>query len=129
MFGKLSLSDEITEFQLWQEIGRLVRELSYRRVNIFRSIIFFSPETAAELHLADHKAWEKYIEQHIRILAQKTASVHSCNGLRHITTSRALSHCSILLYICTLVMSFCSIVIPLFILWRMCEISGIRSWL
>ena len=90
MFGKLSLSDEITEFQLWQAIGRLVRELSYRRVNIFRSIIFFSPETAAELHLADHKAWEKYIEQHIRILAQKTASVHSCNGLQHITTSRAI---------------------------------------
>ena len=75
LFGKLSPSDEVTEFQSWQEVGRLVRELSYRRVNIFRGIISFLPETAVELHLSDHKAWEEYIEQHIWILAQK-------NGIR-----------------------------------------------
>ena len=85
LFGKLSPSDEVTEFQSWQEVGRLVRELSYRRVNIFRGIISFSPETAAELHLSDHKAWEEYIEQHIRILAQK-------NGIRPQDLQWAAAH-------------------------------------
>lgn len=75
LFGKLSPAEEVTEFQTWQEVGRLVRELSYRRVNIFRGIISFSPQTAAELNLSGHKAWEEYIEQHIHTLAQK-------NGIR-----------------------------------------------
>ena len=71
LFGKLTPSCEITEFQTWQEVGRLVRELSYKQVNIFRGIISFSPETAAELNLADHKSWEHYIEQHIATLTHK----------------------------------------------------------
>ena len=70
LFGKLS-PGELTEFETWQEAARVVRELSYRRVNIFRSIISFAPETAAELGLNDHKAWEQYIERHIMTLAQK----------------------------------------------------------
>ncbi len=85
LFGKLSPSDEVTEFQSWQEVGRLVRELSYRRVNIFRGIISFLPETAVELHLSDHKAWEEYIKQHIRILAQK-------NGIRPQDLQWAAAH-------------------------------------
>lgn len=85
LFGKLSPSDEVTEFQSWQKVGRLVRELSYRRVNIFRGIISFLPETAAELHLSDHKAWEEYIEQHLRILAQK-------NGIRPQDLQWAAAH-------------------------------------
>lgn len=49
-----------------------MRELSYRRVNMYRGIISFSPETAAELGLTDHKAWEDYIERHILTLANST---------------------------------------------------------
>lgn len=71
LFGKLNPSGELTEFETWQEVGRVVRELSYRRVNIFRGIISFSPETALELGLTDHKAWQEYIEQHIKTLAEK----------------------------------------------------------
>ena len=71
LFGKLNPSGEITEFEAWQEVGRIVRELSYKRVNIFRGIISFSSETALELHLCDHKAWQEYIEQHIKTLAEK----------------------------------------------------------
>jgi len=74
LFGKLA-PGELTEFESWQEAARLVRELSYRRVNMFRSIISFSPETAAELGLADHKAWEDYIDRHILTLAKR-------NGIR-----------------------------------------------
>ena len=85
LFGKLSPAEEVTEFQTWQEVGRLVRELSYRRVNIFRGIISFSPETAAELGLTDHKAWEEYIEQHIQTLAQK-------NGIRPQDLQWAAAH-------------------------------------
>lgn len=71
LFGKLTPSGDVTEFETWQEVGRLVRELSYRRVNIFRGIISFSPETAAELSLSDHTAWQDYMEQHIKTLAEK----------------------------------------------------------
>lgn len=70
LFGKLS-PGELVEFETWQEVAREVRELSYKKVNIFRSIISFAPETAAELGLNDHKAWEQYIERHIQTLAQK----------------------------------------------------------
>ena len=71
LFGKLSCSDEITEFETWQEVGRLVRELSYRKVTMYRSIISFSPETASELSLNAHKAWEDYVEQHILTLSRR----------------------------------------------------------
>ena len=70
LFGKLS-PGEMVEFETWQEVAREVRELSYKKVNIFRSIISFAPETAAELRLNDHKAWEQYIERHIQTVAQK----------------------------------------------------------
>lgn len=70
LFGKLS-PGSITEFETWQEIAREVRELSYRKVNIYRSIISFAPETATELALTNHKAWEDYINQHMITLAQK----------------------------------------------------------
>ena len=48
LFGKLE-PGAVKEFDTWQEAARLVRELSYRRVNMYRGIISFSPETAAEL--------------------------------------------------------------------------------
>lgn len=70
LFGKLS-PGELVEFETWQQVAREVRELSYKKVNIFRSIISFAPETAAELGLKDHKAWEQYIERHIHTLAQR----------------------------------------------------------
>lgn len=54
LFGKLE-PGEVREFSTWQEAARLVRELSYRRVNMYRGIISFSPETAAELGLTNHK--------------------------------------------------------------------------
>lgn len=70
LFGKLS-PGELVEFETWQEVAREVRELSYKKINMFRSVISFAPETAAELGLKDHKAWEQYIELHIQTLAQK----------------------------------------------------------
>lgn len=74
LFGMLA-PGEIQEFDTWQEAARLVRELSYRRINMYRGIISFAPETAAELGLTDHKAWEDYIQQHITTLAKH-------NGIR-----------------------------------------------
>ena len=85
LFGKLTPSGDVTEFETWQEVGRLVRELSYRRVNIFRGIISFSPETAAELGLSDHTAWQDYMEQHIKTLAEK-------NGIRPQDLQWAAAH-------------------------------------
>ena len=74
LFGKLA-PGEVCEFETWQEAARLVRELSYRRVHMYRSIISFTPETAAELGLADHGAWQEYIDRHILTLAKR-------NGIR-----------------------------------------------
>ena len=69
LFGKLE-PGAVKEFDTWQEAARLVRELSYRRVNMYRGIISFSPETAAELGLSNHKTWEDYIDRHILTLAK-----------------------------------------------------------
>jgi hypothetical protein len=84
LFGNLS-PGKLTEFETWQEVAREVRELSYRKVNMFRGIISFSPETATELGLCDHKAWEEYIEKHILTLAQK-------NGIRTENLSWVAAH-------------------------------------
>ncbi len=70
LFGKLQPGN-LTEFKTWQEVAKEVRELSYKKVNIFRSVISFTPETVAELGLKDHNAWENYIEKHIHIIASK----------------------------------------------------------
>lgn len=69
LFGKLE-PGEVREFATWQEAARLARELSYRHVNLYRGIISFTPETAAELDLTDHRAWEDYMERHILTLAR-----------------------------------------------------------
>lgn len=84
LFGKLS-PGKLTEFETWQEAAREIRELSYRRVNIFRGIISFSPETADELKLNGHTVWEEYIERHIMTLAQK-------NGIRAENLSWVAAH-------------------------------------
>ena len=84
LFGKLA-PGELVEFESWQEVAREIRELSYKKVNIFRSIISFTPQTAAELGLKDHQAWEEYIEKHIGILAQK-------NGICQKNLSWACAH-------------------------------------
>lgn len=84
LFGKLT-PGELVEFESWQEVAREIRELSYKKVNIFRSIISFTPQTAAELGLKDHQAWEEYIEKYIGILAQK-------NGISQKNLSWACAH-------------------------------------
>ncbi len=84
LFGKLQPGN-LTEFKTWQEVAKEVRELSYKKVNIFRSVISFNPETAAELGLKDHRAWENYIEKHIHILASK-------NGISRRNLSWACAH-------------------------------------
>ena len=84
LFGKLS-PGSLTEFETWQKAAREVRELSYRKVNIFRGIISFAPETADELKLNGHKAWKEYIERHIMTLAQK-------NGIRAENLSWVAAH-------------------------------------
>lgn len=84
LFGKLS-PGKLTEFETWQEAAREIRELSYRRVNMFRGIISFSPETAAEMKLNGHTVWEEYIERHIMTLAQK-------NGIRAENLSWVAAH-------------------------------------
>ena len=42
LFGKLE-PGEVREFATWQEAARLVRELSYRRVNMYRGYYLFFP--------------------------------------------------------------------------------------
>jgi len=70
LFGKLQAGD-LQEFDTWQEVAREVRSLSDKKVNMYRGVISFSRETAKELNLLDHKAWEDYIENHIYIMAKE----------------------------------------------------------
>jgi hypothetical protein len=84
LFGKLVPGD-LVEFESWQEVAKEVRELSYKKVNIFRSVISFTPQTAEELGLNDHNSWEEYIEKHIGVLAQK-------NGISQKNLAWACAH-------------------------------------
>lgn len=70
LFGKLT-PGPITEFEDWREAARLVYANSKKHITMYRSIISFDEETAAELNLTDQKAWQRYIENHIMTIAEK----------------------------------------------------------
>lgn len=70
LFGKLS-PDPVTEFEDWRDVARLVYANSKKHITMYRSVISFDEETAAELNLTDQKAWQRYIENHIMTIAEK----------------------------------------------------------
>jgi len=70
LFGKLTPGG-IQEFEDWKEIARLVYANSKNHITMYRSIISFSEETAAELMLKGQKDWQRYIENHIMTIAEK----------------------------------------------------------
>ena len=70
LFGKLS-PGPITEFEDWRDVARLVFTNSKKHITMYRSVISFDEETAAELNLTDQKAWQRYIESHIMTVAEK----------------------------------------------------------
>ena len=70
LFGKLT-PGPITEFEDWRDVARLVYANFKKHITMYRSIISFDEETAAELNLTDQKAWQRYIENHIMTIAEK----------------------------------------------------------
>lgn len=70
MFGKLS-PGPVTEFEDWRDVARLVYANSKKHITMYRSVISFDEETAAELNLTDQKAWQRYIENHMMTIAEK----------------------------------------------------------
>ena len=70
LFGKLT-PGPITEFQDWRDVARLVYANSKKHITMYRSVVSFDEETAAELNLTDQKAWQRYIENHIMTIAEK----------------------------------------------------------
>ena len=70
LFGKLA-PGPITEFEDWRDVARLVYANSKKHITMYRSVISFDEETAAELNLTDQKAWQRYIENHIMTIAEK----------------------------------------------------------
>ena len=84
LFGKLAPGN-LVEFESWQQVAAEVRAVSHRKVNIFRSIISFTPQTTHELGLHDHQAWEDYVEKHIWTLARQ-------NGISLKNLSWAAAH-------------------------------------
>ena len=75
LFGCLKPGTPLTEFSDWKDVARLVYQNSRRHVTMYRSVVSFGEDTAKELLLTDKKAWERYIENHIRTIAEK-------NGIR-----------------------------------------------
>jgi endonuclease III-like uncharacterized protein len=76
----------LVEFETWQEVAKEVRELSYKKVNIFRSVISFTPQTAAELLLKIIRHGRITLRSILRFLLKKMESVLKiCPGLVHIT--------------------------------------------
>lgn len=70
LFGKLS-PGPVTEFEDWRDVARLVYANSKKHIIMYRSVISFEEETAAELNLTDQKAWQRYIENHMMTIAEK----------------------------------------------------------
>jgi len=70
LFGKLEPGG-IQEFADWKEVARLVYANSKSHITMYRSIISFADEVAAELMLKDQKSWQRYIENHIMTIAEK----------------------------------------------------------
>ena len=75
LFGCLKPGTPLTEFPDWKDVARLVYQNSRRHVTMYRSVVSFGEDMAKELLLTDKKAWERYIENHIRTIAEK-------NGIR-----------------------------------------------
>lgn len=70
LFGKLS-PGPVTEFEDWRDVARLVYANSKKHITMYRSVISFDEETAAELNLTDQKVWQRYIENHMMTIAEK----------------------------------------------------------
>lgn len=70
LFGKLS-PGPVTDFEDWRDVARLVYANSKKHITMYRSVISFDEETAAELNLTDQKAWQRYIENHMMTIAEK----------------------------------------------------------
>lgn len=94
LFGKLVPDSVLTEFEDWQDIARLVYQNSKAHITMYRSVLSFDESVAHELLLSDKKAWERYIENHIRTIAelngirrehfQWAAALHKERGHPHI---------------------------------------------
>ena len=75
LFGCLMLGSPRVDFPDWKSVAQLVFKNSKRHVTMYRSVVSFEAETARELYLYGQKAWQRYIENHIRTIAEK-------NGIR-----------------------------------------------
>ncbi len=75
LFGCLTPGTALTEFQDWRDVAQLVYRNAKRHVTMYRSVVSFGEDTAKELLLTDRAAWQRYIENHIRTIAEK-------NGIR-----------------------------------------------
>ncbi len=71
LFGCLIPGTPMLEFHHWQDVAQLVYRNSKRHVVMYRSVVSFAEDTAKELMLTDKKAWQRYIENHIRTIAEK----------------------------------------------------------
>lgn len=70
LFGKLA-PGRVDAFKDWRDVARLVYRNSRQHITMYRSVVSFDEKTAAELMLADQKAWQRYIENHIMTIAEK----------------------------------------------------------
>lgn len=70
LFGKLEIG-ELKHFEDWQDIAKLVYRNTQDKITMYRSIISVNEETALKLSLENKKDWERFVEKHISILAEK----------------------------------------------------------
>lgn len=75
LFGCLVPGTSLTEFKDWRDVAQLVYHNSRKHVTMYRSVISFDETTAGELLLTDQKAWQRYLENHVRTIAEE-------NGIR-----------------------------------------------
>jgi len=70
LFGKLE-PGAVQKYENWKDVAQLVYKNSKNHITMYRGIISFTEEVAAELMLKDQKSWQRYIENHIMTIAEE----------------------------------------------------------
>lgn len=70
LWGKMNSYDDLEDFNDWQSIAVEVKNASYRKTNIYKSILSFDRETADKLGLVNIEDWKSYVESHMLTIAK-----------------------------------------------------------
>lgn len=70
LFGRLK-QGAVVEFDSWQEISKLAKNISSNHITMFKGYISFKEDTAKEAGLLSKQDWQDYMEKHVFTIAEQ----------------------------------------------------------